>query len=204
MTNSKPSTTLLFGSSGSGKGTQANLLTEALRGAAGGSDVLHIETGALFRDFIGNNRSYTSSLTTETLKGGGLLPVFLPVWIWTNYFVEHYTGNEHLILDGLARRYYEAPVLDSALRFYKRGDVHVIYLKTSYEWSREKLLSRGRGDDSPEEIKHRLDWFYENTIPAVNYFKNHASYTFHEIDGERSVEEVQADIQAAIGLVEPH
>jgi adenylate kinase len=199
MTNEKPYTILFFGSSGSGKGTQANLLSNAL-GDVGGEEVLHIETGALFRDFIGKNRSYTSKFTAETLKGGGLLPVFMPVWIWTNYFVEHYTGREHLILDGLARRFYEAPVLDSALRFYKRGDVHVLYLKTSYEWSHERLLGRQREDDSPEQIKYRLDWFYENTIPAVNYFKNHASYTFHEIDGERPVEVVQADIRSVIGL----
>ncbi len=198
--NNKPYTILLFGSSGSGKGTQAKLLMERIE-AQGANKVLHVETGELFRDFIDNSRSYTSKLTAITLKSGGLLPVFLPVWVWTNYFMEHYTGSEHLILDGLARRFYEAPAVDSALRFYKREDVHVLYLKTSYGWSSERLMSRGRGDDSPEQIKHRLDWFYENTIPAVNYFKNHASYTFHEINGEQSVEDVHATICSALGIV---
>lgn len=201
MTDNKPYTILFFGSSGSGKGTQANLLTETLRSGTK-RDVLHVETGQLFRDFIDNNRSYTSLRTRETLEAGGLLPVFLPVWIWTNYFIEHYTGEEHLILDGLSRRFYEAPVLDSALRFYRREDAHVLYLKTAYEWSQERLQKRNRTDDTAEQIKQRLDWFYENTIPAVNYFKNHASYAFQEINGEQDIEAVQADIRSALGLTQ--
>ena len=79
MLQQKPQTYIFFGRSGSGKGTQAELLIKYLQEQK--REVLYIETGRVFREFMEQD-SYSARLTREMLSGGGLLPVFLPVWIW--------------------------------------------------------------------------------------------------------------------------
>jgi len=188
----RPQTFIFFGKSGSGKGTQAKLLGDYLKRTKG-NEVLYIETGEGFRDFIKTD-SHTAQLTKEVLSGGGLLPVFMPIWLWTDFLVKNYNGTEDLILDGLCRRPAEAPVLDSALKFFGQKNPIIIYINVSNEWSFARMKDRGRKDDTEAYIKSRLDWFEWNVVPAMAYFHEHPDYTFLEINGEQTVEEVQSEI----------
>ena len=106
-----PRTILFYGRSGCGKGTQAGLVAGRL--AKSGIPVLTIETGRILRTFAEGN-GYISRGAREVLEHGGLQPAFLPVYLWVKELDEHFTGVEHLLLDGLARRAHEAPVLDEA------------------------------------------------------------------------------------------
>ena len=54
----------------------------------------------------------------------------MPIWVWTSYLIDNYTGSEHMILDGLSRRYDEAPILDSALRFYRRENKKIVFINS--------------------------------------------------------------------------
>ncbi len=187
-------TFVFFGRSGSGKGTQANLLIEYLnKNKSNGT--LYIETGQKFRNFISKEDNYTSSLTRKILDEGGLMPVFMPIWLWTGVMVEEFTGKQDLILDGLCRRPDEAPVLDSAMKFYGLKKPNIVYIKTGKEWSLSKLKSRGRADDDKEEdMLRKLDWFDWNVVPSMFYFHENKDYNFIEIDGEKSIEEVHAEL----------
>lgn len=187
----KDKTFIFFGKSGSGKGTQAELLIEQIQ--ASGEIPLYIETGQKFREFITNDK-YVSHLTSEVLAQGGLMPVFLPIWIWTTELVERFTGKEVLVLDGLCRREDEAPVLDSALRFFKREKPIVIYINVSDEWALNRLRGRGRYDDTEEYLAKRLSWFEWQVKPAMGFFHDNEQYTFLEVNGEQSVEDVHAEL----------
>ncbi len=192
-----PRTILFYGRSGCGKGTQAGLLAERLEKGAG--TVLMIETGKLFREFM-ERKNFTSSLTKVLLAKGGLLPEFLPVWIWTQIIINRFSGAEHLVLDGLARRSAESEVLDGALRFYERLPADIVMINVSREWSFARLKGRGRYDDTDADINRRLDWYEEIVVPAIAFFRDNQDYRFHEINGEQSVEEVEKDVVRALGL----
>jgi adenylate kinase len=194
----QPQTILFYGRSGSGKGTQAGLLKNYLEKNSQ-DDVLYIETGKLFREFMEED-GYTSKLTKSLLAEGGLLPEFLPIWIWTRVFIQEFSGKETLLLDGLARRSAESEVLNNALNFYNRLPARIVVINVSREWSFEHLKGRGRYDDTDADIQRRLDWYEENVIPAVDYFRNKENYFFHDINGEQTVEEVHRDILNALGL----
>lgn len=189
-----PKTYIFYGSSGSGKGTQALLLKEYLEKQNGENETLYIETGFRLREFTKKD-NYSSKLTNNILESGELLPEFLPIWIWTDFLIDNVkTGKEHLILDGLARRVDEAPVLDKALKFYDREKPEVIILNVSPEWSMKQLLERGRHDDHEEHIKRRIEWYDVNVVPTVELFRNNPYYIVHEINGEQSIEEVHEEI----------
>lgn len=192
-------TVLFYGSSGSGKGTQANLVKEYLEKTDKEHGVVYIETGQELRR-LAKGFSVAARSTKKVMDEGRLMPSFIPAWAWTDVLIRDYTGNEHLILDGLARRYEEAIILEEALQFFCRGDVTVIILNVPKEWAVEKLMARGRSDDNKEDILRRLDWYDENVLPAVNYFKEKSDFKVVEMDASGTIEEVKEKVFKVLGF----
>jgi adenylate kinase family enzyme len=192
-------TFIIFGASGSGKGTQAHLLIDFLKKLDSDMPVLYIETGQRFREFA-DSGSYTATLVKGIMSTGALLPEFLPIWIWTEILVEEVKGRESIIFEGVSRREHEAPILDSAMRFYKRENPFVISLEVSKEWATERLMARGRYDDTVVDIKERLGWYDENVLPAIADFKKNPYYKFISVNGEQGVEDVHKEILKKLGI----
>jgi adenylate kinase family enzyme len=168
----KSITCIFFGKSGSGKGTQADLLIKYLISQDKHNDTLYVETGAGLRALVKDGDAYTAKLTNDVISQGGLMPASLPIWVWTNGLMKGIkTGKEHAIFDGVARRVEEAPILDQALQFYGRGKVYVVFLDVPHEEVTARLLKRGRHDDHHEKIHQRLKWFETDVMPSVHYFK---------------------------------
>lgn len=195
----QPQTFIFFGPSGCGKGTQAKLLMEELKKKDPERNIIYIETGSKFRE-IAQGDSFTSQKVKELIGSGGLAPVFLPIWIWTGMMMKNLTGNEHLFMDGMSRRLVEANVLDSALKFYERKNPTIISFEVSDEWAIKLMKGRGRADDADEEMNKRLAWYKENTVPAIEYFKNDPDYRFITINGEHTIEEVHQELMEKVGL----
>ena len=192
-----PKAFIFFGRSGCGKGTQAQLLLDYLKEKNPEADSLYIQTGAEFRKFMEQD-NFTSKRVGEFLSTGKLLPEFLPIWMWTSIFIDKFTAKENLVFDGISRRVEEAPVLDGALDFYDIKDRYVVYINVSEGWARERLLARGRSDDEKKEIDERLAWFEKHVAPVVEIFRKNNKYTFLDINGEQSIDDVHKDIISAI------
>jgi adenylate kinase len=191
-----PHTFIFIGRSGSGKGTQAELLKTHVESQSQ-REVRYIQTGQRFREFIGTN-TYTSNLSKEIIANGELMPEFLGVWVWSSIFVENMKGDEHLILDGMPRRLREAQILDSAMEFYNRDMPLVINVHISKEEAEKRLLERGRADDVPEEIERRLAWFETDVAPVLEYYERDRRYNYITVDGEQSIEKIHKTITSKI------
>jgi adenylate kinase len=194
-----PQTFIFFGPSGCGKGTQAKLLMEELKKKDPERNILYIETGQKFRE-LALGDSLTAQKIKKILGEGELMPVFLPIWIWAGNLMENVAGNEHIFMDGMSRKLVEANVLDSALKFYDRKNPVVISFEVSDEWAKKLMRGRGRADDTEEEMNKRLAWYKENTVPAIEYFKNDPDYRFIAINGEHTIEEVHQELMEKVGL----
>ncbi|OGC81036.1 hypothetical protein A2943_03410 [Candidatus Adlerbacteria bacterium RIFCSPLOWO2_01_FULL_51_16] len=192
-------TVIFYGKAGAGKGTQAQLLKKYLEERDTEHPVLYVETGAAFRDFA-KQSSFTALRVKKVLTEGGLLPEFLPVWVWTDIFVKYITENEHIILDGLARNSDEVPVLARALEFYQRPSVNVVVLNITQEKALERLRGRARSDDSGEEIQRRLTWYEKNVVPAIERWKQFPQVLVHDIDASETPEEGHKRILQALKL----
>lgn len=188
---------ILIGRSGCGKGTQAKLLSEYLKKIDPTREILYIQTGAEFREFIKGN-SDTQELSRAIYDAGGLQPDFLAVYMWTNVLVNKFTKNEHIIMDGMPRNLHEAGVLDSVFGFYGVERATVIHLDITEEVSIDRLMARGRVDDTREEIAERLSWYDSKVVPAIDFFRNTNGYKVLDIDGDRSVEEISQEILSKI------
>jgi len=188
-----PKTIILIGRSGSGKGTQAELLNKHFEEI--GKESIHLESGKIFRDFINKEKNYTSLLASRVNKEGGLQPQFLSVWAWSENLINNLKEDNSLIIDGTPRRLNEAVILEDAFKFYGRDKFHVIYLNVSHDESVGRLKSRGREDDREmDNIEERLAWFDEDVIPVIDYYRTAENSEFHEISGEGNINNIHQDI----------
>lgn len=194
----KPKAFIFIGRSGSGKGTQAKLLTDYLQQLDPTKQTLYIQSGGEFRDFVKGD-SHTETIARSVNDQGGLQPEFLAVYMWTNVLVHKYTGTENLIFDGTPRKLHEAGVLDSIFDFYKMEKPYVINLKVSEDWSVRHLMARGRTDDKEDVIRERLSWFEKEVEGAISYYRTSPRYHFIEIDGEQTVQDVHKQLVKKIG-----
>ena len=194
----RPMTVVFFGIQGSGKGTQAMLLEEFLVRNSD-ENVLRLEMGERLRGFAAGSGEANKRVNT-VMSGGGLLPAFIPSHIMTSFFLNEFTGCEHLILDGVARRIEQASILDDALSFYDRLDYQIISLQLSEEEAKRRMQLRHRDDDAEEKIRKRFEWYKSETLPALDEL-NRRGRTTHLVDGHPSIEDIHQKVLSVLGLV---
>lgn len=194
--------TLIFiGRSGCGKGTQVDKIIEYIKSSDDAKrEIFHLEAGERFRSFI-KEGTYAADLANEINEIGGLQPEFLSIWAWGGEIVRKLKPNQHLLIDGTPRRLREAQILDTALDFFDRPKTQIIYLNVSRDWSIERLQQRGRKDDvEMSDILARMDWFDNDVVPVLDFYRAHRSHNFLDINGEQSIEKVHQDILAALEI----
>lgn len=188
-----------MGRSGSGKGTQAQLLKNAME-AKGFSKTLHITTGGGFRNFI-ESGSYIANLSKEVNNTGGLQPEFLAVWSWANTFINTLEGGESIILDGAPRKPFEAGILHSAITFLGYHSPVVIYLDVAESGARTHIAGRGRADDKDEtDVTNRMNWFETDVLPTLDVYLHDPRYKVLHINGNQTINEVHQEILEKLAL----
>ncbi len=194
--NTEPKAFIFIGRSGCGKGTQVELFKKIIEEKTG-AQTIHVETGSLLRGFV-KTPSYTGQKTKEIIETGSLMPESIVIGLWVGHLMTNFTGKENLIFDGAPRKIQEAILLDGTLKFYGIKNYKVMYIDVGREWATKRLLARGRKDDTEEGINKRMDWFENDVIPCIDFFKKDKECEVFSINGEQSVEEVHAEIMKKV------
>ncbi|MEK7142462.1 MAG: nucleoside monophosphate kinase [Patescibacteria group bacterium] len=189
----QPLVFILIGRAGCGKGTQADLLMEYLK-KNNYTDAVYIYVGSGLRDFIKKNSSLTSKLADEIMQKGDMEPSFLSVWALSDELIKKMNKNTSLVIDGFPRNLTEAEIIDEAIGFYGLKNIYPIFIETSREDSRKRLLNRGRSDDTEVAIKRRLDYFDEYVQPVIDYYEKESKFRLTRVSGEQGIEGVHQEI----------
>ena len=193
-------TIIFIGPQGSGKGTQIQLLSKALKQAQPDRPVLDIQTGRRFRALAAKGEGFTEKKIFETLDSGVLQPLFLSVVLWGDALHHHADPESHILIDGFPRTVHEAHVLESALSFYRRDPLTVINLEASEDLVRERMRHRARPDDTENSIEARLAWYREETLPVLAYYRQRPHTSVIDCDGTKTITEVHDEILREVGL----
>jgi len=83
-----------------------------------------------------------------------------------------------------------------------RKDFATLFVNLPREESIARLLKRAeiekRADDTREKIEFRLEQYEKDTLPVLEYLKQHSN--FFEIDGRPTIEEVTKKINELLDL----
>ncbi|MBP9715853.1 MAG: nucleoside monophosphate kinase [Candidatus Pacebacteria bacterium] len=195
----KPYTFIFFGIAGSGKGTQFELLEKYLKDNKLAEEVIYASSGSEYRKLI-DNGGYTGQIVKKTLEKGFLQPDFLTTSFFTNVLVSNLTAFTSLVADGYPRTISQSQSFESAMNFYERSDIHIIYIEVGKEEATKRMKLRARADDTDDAISRRFDEYIQNVLPSMKYFEGKEGYNLHTINGEQSVEQVHSDIIKALGI----
>lgn len=201
---------LILGAQGSGKGTQAELISKEF-------SIPHISTGDLFRENIRNNTSLGVQ-AKKFMNKGELVPDRI-----TNSMVKARLLNDDckagFILDGYPRTLDQMKELaafadiDTAIDIEISDDEAITRIGgrlvckncgAGYHINYKKPRNTGvcdtcggelarRSDDEPDAVVKRLKIYHEQTQPITDFFRQKNSLKV--INGSQSIEEVFKDIK---------
>jgi adenylate kinase len=186
---------LVLGPQGSGKGTQASRLADR-------HGIVHVSTGDMFRAAIASG-SDLGGRVEPILTAGELVPDELTVALIEERLGERDAASG-FVLDGFPRTLAQADALDRMLEAIGRSLDLVLFFELDDEIAAARILGRahveGRPDDTPETVARRLAIYHEQTEPVVEQYRARGSLV--PLHAERTVGEVQAEIDAAIAVLE--
>lgn len=168
---------VLLGPPGAGKGTQASLLSDALK-------IPHISTGDLFRANISNGTDLGKQ-AQEYMDAGKLVPTEV-----TANMVRDRLNQEDaqggFLLDGFPRTIEQAELLEKMLADDGTKLDAVVNYVVSEDVVVDRMLARGRNDDNEDTIRTRLEVYRNETAPLIEHYQD----ILVNIDAEGTVEDI--------------
>ena len=182
---------VIFGPSGSGKGTQAELLSKKLK-------IPTISMGKLFREAY--EKKTPEGIKAESYwEKGSWVPGKLTFKVLKPALDKCSKG---FILDGYPRRIDQIPPSEKYLERRGQKIDWAILLWISDEEAIKRLLLRAekdikakgkaRPDETKEVIKARLASYHQTVDPIIEHYRK--KDTLMEVDGEKPIEEIYQDI----------
>ena len=210
---------VLLGPPGAGKGTQAALIAERM-------SVAHVASGDLFRKHLSEGTEL-GALAKTYMDKGELVPDDVTIRMALERMAEP-DARAGCVLDGFPRTMEQAKALDAALEEQGERIASVPLIEVEAEELVRRLAGRWicrscqtpyheafspprtaglcdacggglyqRDDDKPEVVRARLETYERQTAPLIAYYE--AQGKLRRVNGQRSVEQVTADLEAAIG-----
>ena len=192
---------VLLGPPGSGKGTQAAILAEALR-------VPVVSTGELFRAHADNGTPLGRTVAAFA-KAGDLVPDDVTVAMVVERLAQPDCRSGYL-LDGFPRTIGQAEQLGGELAARGAHLDAVVELAVDEDELIRRMSQRRvhvdgawhvRDDDRPETVRHRLEVYRELTAPLVHFYATEG--VLRRVDADGDVDAVAARVMAALGTPAP-
>lgn len=207
----------MLGAPGSGKGTQANILSQLF-------NIDNISTGEMFRTHFKNNTDL-GIMAKNYINKGLLVPDEITNKMIVNLLSQKKT-NQGFLLDGFPRNLLQAKLLKSFFKQKKIILTAIIYLNTSEECLQKRITGRRicpkcdsiyhletkppkffllcdkdktpliqRKDDEKQTFLKRLTIYKKETFPLIKYYSNMSIFS------EIKVNDMKTSIKQVTNLI---
>jgi adenylate kinase len=176
---------LFLGPPGAGKGTQAAQL-------AASHGLLHLSTGDLLRAEVAAG-SALGQEAEAVMARGELVSDQLVLAIVRSRLLGHQGG---WLLDGFPRNLAQAEALDQLLAELEQRIELVVLMQLDDELLLQRLLGRGRQDDTEAVIRHRLEVYRQQTAPLIAHYRQ--QLLLQSVEAAGGIAEITGRIEALL------
>lgn len=174
-----------MGPPGAGKGTQAARVAERL-------GIPHISTGDMFRHHVSAGTELGRRVQAIMAAGD-----YVPDEVTVDMLAERIAQPDAaagFILDGFPRTMPQVDALDRLLG--RDGLDRVVLFTVDPEALTERMLARGRTDDTAETIRNRFEVYRSQTEPILAVYRGRGIVV--EVDGMGEIDEVTERVVDAL------
>ena len=175
---------VVIGLPGSGKDTQIGLLQRLRK-------VEVVRIGDLIREQAKTNPSISRALRSGSLVDYDLVNKIV------QQEIESFADDSIIISDGFPRDTDQADWMETYAGTHKIAIISYILLDISDQESLQRLLKRGRADDTEPIIRRRIEGFHNLTDKVIEAAKSHDK--FARVDATGSPEVVFERLRKALG-----
>ena len=181
---------VVLGRQGAGKGTQCAKLVDEY-------GVVHVSTGDMLRSAVAAGTELGQQ-ADAIMKAGDLVPDDVMIGIVGERLAQDDIMENGVLLDGFPR----TPIQADALRaIFEEQGVELnaaLNIDVPLDEVKERMMARGREDDTEESITRRLELYEEQTAPLIEWFA--ARDLLMVVNGLGDEDEVFARVQGALAL----
>lgn len=180
---------VFFGIQWAGKTVQSEALVKEFAGV-----YQHLSPGKLGREYATLDNVVGQYINEMQLAGKMFHSNFTKALV-EMFFWAVVDSGKSIIFDGYARNKQQT---EHVLQLAKENDREMlgIFLELPEDVWIERLMGRGRSDDTPEAIKNRIAYYFEHTLPWIKLFSE--QFELIKIDGNRPIAEISADIKKIV------
>lgn len=176
---------IILGRQGAGKGTQAARLSERY-------GIPHISTGDMLRAAV-QEGTELGQMAKSIMDAGDLVPDKVMNGIVAERLAAA-DAVDGFLLDGFPRSDVQAEWLNDTLA--PDGIDLVVSLEVPDDIVIERMLARGRADDTEAAIRRRLDLYEAETAPLMDYYRGIGKLV--SVNGHGEEDEVESRLAEVI------
>ena len=181
---------IILGRQGAGKGTQcARLVAE--------HGIVHVSTGDMLRAAVAAGTELGKQ-AEAIMSSGGLVSDEIMNGIVAERLAESDISENGVLLDGFPRTTVQAETLEQIFADQGVELTAVINIDVPLEEVTERMMARGRDDDTKEAIEERLRNYEAQTAPLLDFYAERNKLVV--IDGLGDEDTVFARVQGALAL----
>ncbi|PSB29296.1 adenylate kinase [Stenomitos frigidus] len=175
---------IFLGAPGAGKGTQAKALATL-------GQIPHISTGDILRGAVAQ-KTPLGLKAQSYMDQGNLVPDQLVIALIKERLSQH-DAQKGWILDGFPRNATQASFLDELLVEIDQTYGCAVNLEVPDDVLVQRMLGRGRQDDTEVVIRRRLQVYHDQTAPLIDFYQSRQKLV--SIDGNVSPEAVTDELR---------
>jgi len=178
----------ILGRQGSGKGTQSLRIAERY-------GCVHVSTGDVLRAAVADGTELGRQ-ASAIMESGGLVGDDIMNGIVAERLAQADIVEHGVLLDGFPRTADQADALEQILTDLDHSLTIAVNLEVAVEEVTQRMMARGRSDDTEEAIARRLSLYEEQTAPLLSWFSDRGLLA--TVDGLGEEDEVFARLQTTI------
>ena len=179
---------VILGRQGSGKGTQSLRIAEQF-------GCVHLSTGDVLRAAV-DAGTELGQQAAGIMNAGGLVGDDIMIPLVAERLAQDDIMSGGVLLDGFPRTAEQAKGLEAMLAKLEQQLTVAINLDVPVEEVTQRMMARGREDDTEDAITRRLGLYEEQTAPLLDWFAERGLLA--TVDGLGEEDEVFARLRGVI------